>query len=107
MEPLPWYHWKGDDLVLAIHLQPGSAQDTLAGTHGERLKIKITAAPVDGRANDYLIRYLARLFDVPCNRVELLTGHGSRSKRVCIRKPGRLPDEIKHATRRARSRPPP
>jgi uncharacterized protein (TIGR00251 family) len=95
--PLPWYHWKGDDLVLAIHLQPGSAQDMLAGTHGERLKIKITAVPVDGRANDHLIRYLARLFDVPLSRVDLLAGHGSRSKRVRIRRPGRLPDEIKAA----------
>jgi uncharacterized protein (TIGR00251 family) len=93
--PVPWYYWEGDDLLLAIHLQPGSAQDRLAGTHGERLKIKITAAPVDGRANDHLIRYLARLFDVPRSRVDLLAGHGSRCKRVRIRRPGRLPDEIK------------
>jgi uncharacterized protein (TIGR00251 family) len=95
--PVPWYHWKGEDLILAIHLQTGSAQDSLAGTHGERLKIRITAAPVDGRANEHLIRYLARMFDVPCNRVDLLTGHSSRSKRVRIRRPGRLPDEIKDA----------
>lgn len=95
--PAPWYHWKGDDLVLAIHLQPGSARDTLAGTHGERLKIKVTAAPVDGRANDHLIRYLAVLFDVPCSQVNLLAGRSSRIKRVCIRRPGRLPDEIKAA----------
>jgi uncharacterized protein len=89
-----WYRWKDDDLVLSIHLQPGSAQDMLAGTHGERLKIRITAPPVDGRANQHLIRYLARLFDVPCARVELLAGHGSRSKRVRIRQPGRRPEEI-------------
>lgn len=91
----PWYHWKGDDLVLAIHLQPGASQDALAGTHGDRLKIKITAAPVDGKANDHLIRYLARLFDVPCSRVDLLSGRSSRSKRVRIHRPGKLPDEIR------------
>ena len=95
--PAPWYHWKGDDLVLAIHLQPGSARDTLAGIHGERLKIRVTAAPVDGKANDHLIRYLAVLFDVPRSRVDLLTGHSSRSKRVRIRQPRRLPDGIKAA----------
>ena len=95
--PAAWYHWRGEDLVLAIHLQPGSARDTLAGIHGERLKIKVTAAPVDGRANDHLIRYLAGLFDVPRSRVDLLAGHSSRSKRVRIRRPGRLPDEIKAA----------
>jgi uncharacterized protein (TIGR00251 family) len=95
MVTAPWYHWKGDVLVLAIHLQPGSSRDTLAGTHGERLKVKITAAPVDGKANDHLIRYLARLFDVPYSRIDLLAGRSSRSKRVRIRRPGRLPDEIK------------
>lgn len=95
--PPPWYHWKGEDLVLAIHLQPGSARDTLAGIHGERLKIKVTAAPIDGRANDHLIRYLAGVFDVPRSRVDLLAGHNSRSKRVRIRRPVRFPDEIKAA----------
>jgi uncharacterized protein (TIGR00251 family) len=94
---LPWYHWKGDDLLLAIHLQPGAAHDTLAGTYGERLKIKITAPPINGRANAHLMRYLAGLFEVPCNRVELLAGHGSRSKRVRIRRPVRLPDGIRPA----------
>jgi uncharacterized protein (TIGR00251 family) len=67
----------------------------LAGTHGERLKIKVTAPPVDGKANDHLIRYLAGLFEVPCSRIDLLAGHSSRSKRVRIRQPCRLPDEIK------------
>ena len=95
-----WYHWKDDDLVLVIHLQPGAAHDMLAGTHGERLKIRITAPPIDGRANDHLIRFLAKLFDVPCSRVELLTGHGSRSKRVLIRRPGKLPEEIMTAASR-------
>lgn len=90
----PWYNWQGDDLVLAIHLQPGAAQDALAGTHGDRLKIRITAVPVDGKANDHLIRYLAKLFDVPCNRVNLLSGHSSRSKRIRIHRPVKLPDEI-------------
>jgi uncharacterized protein (TIGR00251 family) len=93
--PQPWYHWNDNDLVLAIHLQPGSAHDTLAGVHGERLKIKITAAPVDGRANDHLIRFLSRLFDVPRGQIELLSGHGARSKRVRIHRPRRLPEEIR------------
>jgi uncharacterized protein (TIGR00251 family) len=89
-----WYHWKDEDLILAIHLQPGAAQDALAGTHGDRLKIRITAPPVNGRANGHLIRFLAAQFGVPRNQVELLAGHGSRSKRVRIRRPGRLPDEL-------------
>jgi len=92
-----WYHWKGNDLVLEIHLQPGAAHDALAGTHGDRLKIRITAAPVDGKANDHLLRYLAMLFDVPRSRVNLLSGHSSRIKRVRIHRPGKLLDEIRAA----------
>ena len=89
-----WYHWENEDLILAIHLQPGATRDGLAGTFGERLRIRVTAPPVDGRANDQLVRFLARLFDVPRVQVELLAGHGSRSKRVRIRRPGRLPQDI-------------
>jgi uncharacterized protein (TIGR00251 family) len=93
-----WYHWKGEDLILAIHLQPGAAREALAGTHGDRLKIRIAAPPVDGRANDQLIDFLARLFDVPRSRVELLAGHGSRSKRVRIRRPGTAPEDLLSGT---------
>jgi uncharacterized protein (TIGR00251 family) len=89
-----WYHWKDEDLILAIHLQPGAAREALAGTHGDRLKIRIAAPPVDGRANEQLIDFLARLFEVPRSRVELLAGHGSRSKRVRIRRPGKSPEDI-------------
>ena len=81
-------------MILAIHLQPGAARNMLAGTYGKRLKIRIAAPPVDGKANDHLIRFLAGLFGVPCSRVELLAGHGSRSKRVRIHRPNRLPQEI-------------
>jgi uncharacterized protein (TIGR00251 family) len=92
--PHPWYHWDGDDLILAVHLQPGSAHDTLAGIYADRLKIKVTAVPVDGRANEHLVRYLSELFGVARRQVTLVSGHGSRSKRVRIHRPRSLPSEI-------------
>jgi uncharacterized protein (TIGR00251 family) len=92
--PAPWYHWDGPDLVLAIHVQPKSSCDAIAGAYGNYLKIKITAPPVAGKANDHLVRFLARLFDVPRRRIVLVSGQGSRSKCIRIHQPRRLPVEI-------------
>lgn len=85
-----WYRWDGDDLILAVHIQPGARRDEIAGLHGERLKIRITAPPVDGKANTHLRRYLADCFDVAASAVELLAGTSGRDKRVRIRSPRRL-----------------
>lgn len=89
-----WYRWDGPDLLLALHIQPGAGGDELVGPHGDRLKIRITAPPVDGKANTHLIRFLAETFGVATGAVELLTGHTGREKRLRIRAPRQLPDLI-------------
>ena len=94
--PAPWYQWDGEDLILAVHIQPKASQDALDGTYGERLKIRISAPPVDGKANEHLIRFLAGLFDVPRRQVRLLSGESSRAKRIRIRQPRTLPAEIEN-----------
>jgi uncharacterized protein (TIGR00251 family) len=91
-----WYRWDGEDLILAIHVQPKASRDTLDGTYGERLKVRISAPPVDGKANEHLLRFLASLFDVPRRQVRLLSGESGRAKRVRIRQPGKLPAEIEN-----------
>lgn len=90
------YHWEGPDLWLAVHIQPGARQDGIVGPHGDRLKIRITAPPADGKANAHLIRFLADCFGVPAADVELLAGNGGRDKRLCIRNPRRLPGSFPH-----------
>jgi uncharacterized protein (TIGR00251 family) len=64
-----FYRWQNGDLLLFCHLQPQASRDEFAGTiagsadiHVERLKIRITAPPVDGRANIQLIAFLAKQF---------------------------------------------
>ncbi len=90
----PWYRWQGDDLILSLRLQPRASRDEVVGVQGDALKIRITAPPVDGKANSYLIKFLAKLFDVPTARVTLLSGDTARDKRVCISRPGRLINEV-------------
>jgi uncharacterized protein YggU (UPF0235/DUF167 family) len=54
----------------------------LAGLHGEALKVRLTAAPVDGAANEALVRFLAERLGVPRSAVSLVSGTGGRLKVV-------------------------
>ncbi|WP_341708160.1 DUF167 family protein [Halopseudomonas sp.] len=91
---MAFYHWHGEDLVLDCHLQPGAKRAEFAGQHGERLKIRISAPPVDGKANYALIRFLADAFAVSRQHVSLLSGQTSRQKRMLVRQPQQLPEEL-------------
>lgn len=80
---------RGSDgkVQLWLRAQPGASRSRVVGMHGERLKIALQAPPVDGKANDELIRYLADLLEVPRSRLELVSGTASRDKRVDIAAP--------------------
>ena len=79
-------------LVLSLHVQPGAKRTEVAGTHGDALKIRLAAPPVDGKANAELLRFLADAFGVPRHAVALLRGESSRQKTVRIEAPARRPD---------------
>jgi hypothetical protein len=89
-----WFRREGEDLVLAVRVQPRAARDELAGPHGDRLRVRITAPPVDGKANAHLLRFLAGCFDVPLANVALERGGTGRDKQVRIRRPGRIPEGL-------------
>ncbi len=84
----------GTDLVLLCHIQPGARRSELAGEHGDRLKIRLKAPPVDGKANTELIRFLSKLFAVPRNAICIESGDLSRQKRVRIQNPVQWPADI-------------
>jgi len=86
-----WYRWEDGDLILEVHVQPRASRDEIAGEHGGRLKIRITAPPVDGKANKHLQAFLARTCGVPRSAVDLVAGESGRDKRLRIRNPRRLP----------------
>lgn len=86
-----YYRWNGADLVVCLRVQPRAGKDEILGPHGDRLKVRIKAAPVDGQANRHLIRFLAKAFGVPRARVMLLGGETSKDKRLLIRAPRKLP----------------
>lgn len=67
---------------LTLHVQPRAARTELAGLHGDALKVRLAAPPVDGAANDALIRFLADRLGVPRSAVALVGGATSRRKVV-------------------------
>ena len=79
-----WYAREGDTVVVSVYVQPGAKRTEIAGIHGEELKIRLASLPIDGRANDALLKYVAQLFDVPTRQVALKRGARSRHKKVVI-----------------------
>lgn len=95
MNPAPgWYRWRGEDLELRVRVRPGAARDETAGMDGDALRIRVQAPPVEGRANQRACAFLAELFGVPKSRVRIARGQRSRTKRVLVERPGRLPPEL-------------
>lgn len=88
------YQWDGDDLLLALHVQPMASRDEVAGLHGSALKVRITASPIDGAANLHLIRFLAKCCGVRIAQVQLLSGISGRNKRLRIVAPLTLPPGV-------------
>jgi uncharacterized protein len=74
-------------LVLELHVQPGAKRSEFAGTHGERLKVRIAAPASEGRANEALIEFLARAFGVAKRNIAIEAGVSSRAKRVAVQNP--------------------
>ncbi len=89
-----FYTWQNDDLLLAVRIQPRASRNEIVGELDGALKIRITAPPVDGKANKHLIDFLAGIFRVPKAQVELLSGKTGRDKRFLIHAPRKLPSII-------------
>lgn len=79
-----WLQAQGENVVLTLHIQPGAKKTEVAGIHGDALKIRLAAPPVDGKANDALLAFVAQSLGLAKRNVVLLSGQTSRSKRVGV-----------------------
>jgi len=86
-----FFQWQGDDLIIQIYVQPNASKNEFCAVHGDTIKVRITAPPVDGKANQQLIQFLSKSFKVSKSQVQLLSGETSRQKRFCIHSPKALP----------------
>jgi uncharacterized protein len=74
----------GNAVRFRVRVQPRANCDAIAGEHDGTLKVRLTAPPVEGRANDSLRRLLAEHLNVPVSAVRIVAGENSRNKRVSI-----------------------
>src|SRR5207245_2702143 len=74
----------GDGVVLAVHVQPRAGRTAVVGRHGDALKVRVAAPPVDDRANEATAALVAEVFDVAATSVQLVSGERSRVKRLRV-----------------------
>lgn len=86
MESLPAIARDGErGALLTVHVQPGSSRTECVGIHGDALKIRLAARPIDGAANDELIRFIADRCAVPRANVSIHAGAKARRKQLCVK----------------------
>lgn len=72
---------------IRVAAQPGAPRNEIVGEHDRCLKIRIAAPPVEGRANDEVLRFLAERLDVPRRALRLVSGAGTRRKSFALDAP--------------------
>ena len=89
-----WYQWRENTLLINVLVQPRASKDEVVGIFNNRLKIRITAPPIDNKANTHLTRFLAKEFKVAKSSIKLLRGQTGREKQFQIQAPKQLPAYI-------------
>ena len=80
-----WVRQSGPDLLIELSVQPGARRNGPAGVLDGRLKLSVSAPPVEGAANDAVVRFIARLLGIPKSRLAVIRGTSSRRKTLCCK----------------------
>lgn len=84
----------GAGVVVRVRVTPGARRSEVQGVHGGRLRLRVAAPPVEGKANQAVARYLAELFGVRASAVTLLRGERARDKDLLVIGPARPPASL-------------
>jgi len=72
-------------IIFKVFIQPRASKNIIAGIYGDAIKIRLTAPPVNGAANKMCIKYLANILKVPKSKIEIISGHTSRTKHLLVK----------------------
>lgn len=86
-----FFAWEGDTLVVNVLGKPSASKDAIGKPKGTQLKISVTAAPLNGKATDHMVRFLAPLFGVAVADIEVVFGQENVNKQLRIKAPKKLP----------------
>ncbi len=79
-----WLSEKDQEIILRLHAQPGAKRTSVVGLYGDKLKIAVATPPVDGKANQAIIAFLAKTLGLSKSKLTLISGETSREKRIRI-----------------------
>jgi uncharacterized protein (TIGR00251 family) len=82
-----WLKRTATGWTIAVHVQPGAKRSAVGGLHGERLKLRIAAPPIEGRANAAVAEFVAESLGVARARVKIVAGERSRDKLIAVDAP--------------------
>ncbi|MGV6816426.1 MAG: DUF167 family protein [Thiotrichales bacterium] len=89
-----FFRWDEEHLVLDVRVQPRASKNRFGEVINNRLKVYLTAPPVDGKANRFLCKFLGKEFKTAPSNIKIVSGETGRDKRVLIHHPSRLPAEL-------------
>ena len=89
-----FYAWEDDVLILNVLGTPNAKRDAIGKPFGNQLKISVREEPQGGRATDYMVRFLAKEFDVAVKDIEVVKGRFNVNKQLRIKNPQKLPAVI-------------
>lgn len=72
------------EIILKVYLLPKSSKNEIMGPHRDGIKVKVSVPPIEGKANEALIRFLAKEFRISPSCIEIIRGHRSREKTLRI-----------------------
>jgi uncharacterized protein (TIGR00251 family) len=81
---LPWLEVRGADLVLRVRVQPRASHEGVDGVREDRLRVRVSAPPVEGAANERVVLVLANLMGIPARSLTVTRGAKSREKDLLI-----------------------
>jgi hypothetical protein len=81
---MSWITDSKSGVIIQVHASPRASKSQIQGLHGDALKIRLQAPPVDGKANQALIGFLAETLGIPQRQITLLSGQTSRQKRLSL-----------------------
>ncbi len=84
-----WIQETADGVVFKAIVQPRSSRNEIAGLHGDALKIRLTAPPVEGAANKMCIGFLAKCLKVKKSDIQIVRGQSRRAKKVLVKSASR------------------
>ena len=88
----PFFKETPEGMTVTVFVQPRSSKNSIVGLHGDALKIRLTAPPVEGAANKMCIEFLAKQLGVSKSSLSIISGHSSRTKRILIKQDDNAPN---------------